>query len=59
MRTIETLRRSGVGIAPDRTILEAAVLMEQSGVGALAVVEDIELAVELVSEQGMTFVAVH
>jgi CBS domain-containing protein len=39
MRTIETLRRSGVGIGPDRTIRDAAIVMEQSGVGALAVVD--------------------
>jgi CBS domain-containing protein len=39
MRTIEAVRRSGVGIAPDRTIREAAVVMERSGVGALAVVD--------------------
>ncbi len=39
MRTIEALRRSGVGIAPDKTILDAAVVMERSGVGALAVVD--------------------
>jgi CBS domain-containing protein len=39
MRTIEAVRRSGVGIGPDRTIREAARIMEQSGVGALAVIE--------------------
>lgn len=39
MRTIEALRRSGVGIAADGTILDAAVVMERSGVGALAVVD--------------------
>jgi CBS domain-containing protein len=40
MRTIEAVRRSGVGITPDRTIREAAVLMDQAGVGSLAIVDD-------------------
>jgi CBS domain-containing protein len=39
MRTIEAVRRSGVGIGPDRPIREAARIMEQAGVGALAVIE--------------------
>ncbi len=39
MRTIEAARRSGVGIGPDRTIREAAQIMEQTGVGALAVID--------------------
>lgn len=39
MRTIEALRRSGISIEPDRTIRDAAVIMEQSGIGALAVVD--------------------
>lgn len=39
MRTIDGLRRSGVGIEPGRSIQEAAAIMEQAGVGALAVVE--------------------
>jgi CBS domain-containing protein len=39
MRTIEGLRRSGVGIGPERTIHDAAGIMEHTGVGALAVVE--------------------
>lgn len=38
MRTIERVRRSGVGIEPQRTIREAAAIMERSGVGALAIV---------------------
>ena len=40
MRTIEALRRSGVGIGPERTIGDAAVIMEQSGIGSLAVIDD-------------------
>jgi CBS domain-containing protein len=39
MRTIEMLHRSGVGVAPSKTIREAARIMEQSGVGSLAVVD--------------------
>ena len=39
MRTIEMLHRSGVGVAPSRTIREAAAIMEQAGVGCLAVVD--------------------
>src|SRR4051812_8828464 len=39
MRTIEMLHRSGVGVAPSRTIREAAAIMEQAGVGSLAVVD--------------------
>jgi CBS domain-containing protein len=40
MRTIEAVRRSGVAIAPDRTVGDAAVLMDAAGVGALAVLDD-------------------
>jgi CBS domain-containing protein len=43
MRAIEGIRRSGVAIAPDRTMQEAAEIMERSGVGALAVVDGDEL----------------
>lgn len=39
MRVIESMRRSGFGIAPDGTVRQAATTMEQGGVGALAVVE--------------------
>ena len=39
MRTIEAVRRSGVAIEADRTVHEAAAIMEQSGVGALAVLD--------------------
>ena len=38
MRTIDSLHRSGVGIGPERTIRDAALLMEQAGVGSLVVV---------------------
>ena len=39
MQVIEGIRRSGVGVRPEQTIREAATIMEQSGVGALAVVD--------------------
>ena len=39
MRAIDRIRRSGVGIAPDRTIRQAAQVMEQSGIGTLAVID--------------------
>jgi CBS domain-containing protein len=43
MRTIEALRSSGVGVGPERTIRDAAVIMEQSGIGSLAVIDDGQL----------------
>lgn len=43
MRSIDELRRSGVSIEPDRTISDAAIVMEQSGVGSLAIVDSVEL----------------
>jgi len=39
MRTIEAVRRSGVAVEADRTLRDAATVMEQAGVGALMVVE--------------------
>ncbi len=39
MRTTDGVRGPGVGIGPDRTVHDAAVLMEQAGVGALAVID--------------------
>lgn len=39
MRTIEAVRRSGVGIGPERSIQNAAEVMEQAGVGALAIID--------------------
>jgi CBS domain-containing protein len=43
MRIIEAARRSAVGIEPERPIREAARIMEQSGIGALAVVDGEQL----------------
>jgi len=39
MKTIETVRRWGVAVAPSDTIRDTARLMEEAGVGAVAVVE--------------------
>ena len=39
MRAVEGIRRSGVAIGPERTMRDAAEIMERSGVGALAVVD--------------------
>jgi CBS domain-containing protein len=39
MRTIEVLRRSAVSIPPEATVRAAAEIMEESGVGALGVVD--------------------
>jgi CBS domain-containing protein len=39
MRIIDGVRRSGVAIGPDRTVRDAAVIMEQAGVGSLAIVD--------------------
>jgi CBS domain-containing protein len=44
MRTMDAVRRSGIGIAPERTIAEAAALMDQTGVGALAIIDHDRLA---------------
>lgn len=43
MRTVDALRRSGIGIEPHRTIRDAAITMERSGVGSLAVIEGTKL----------------
>lgn len=43
MRASDAVRRSGIGIAPGRTITEAAGIMESAGVGALAVLDDTRL----------------
>src|ERR1019366_4782 len=43
MKAFEGIRRSGVGIEADRTIRDAATVMEQAGVGALAVIDGTRL----------------
>ena len=44
MRTMDAVRRSGVGVRPDQTVRDAAVLMEKTGVGSLAVIDGDRLA---------------
>jgi CBS domain-containing protein len=39
MRIIDAVRRSGVAIDADRTVHDAAVIMEQAGIGSVAVVD--------------------
>lgn len=39
MRTIEAVRRSGIGMGPDRSVAEVAAVMEQSGIGSVAVID--------------------
>lgn len=43
MRVIDTIRKSAVAVAPDRSVSEAAAVMEAAGVGAVAVVDGDEL----------------
>ena len=40
MKTIDAVRRSGITVAAEQTIHEAAALMDSAGVGALPVVDD-------------------
>jgi CBS domain-containing protein len=39
MKVIDAVRRSGVGVGPERPIHEAAALMEKAGVGSLAIID--------------------
>jgi predicted transcriptional regulator len=52
MRIIEATRRSGVAIAPDKTVRGAAQIMEQAGVGALAII-DAERVVGIVTDRDL------
>lgn len=52
MRTIDGVRRSGIGIDGARTIQEAAAIMEAAGVGALAVLDG-ELLVGIVTDRDL------
>jgi len=53
MKTIDVLRRSTIGIAPERTIVDAAQLMDQAGVGALGVVEGTDRLVGIVTDRDL------
>jgi CBS domain-containing protein len=39
MRTVDAIYRSGVAVEPHRTVRQAASIMEQAGIGSLAVVD--------------------
>lgn len=39
MQTVQRLQRSGVGISPEQTIAHTAQVMEQSGIGMIAVID--------------------
>jgi CBS domain-containing protein len=52
MRIIEATRRSGVAIAPDKTVRAAAQTMEQAGVGALAIIDG-ERVVGIVTDRDL------
>lgn len=41
MKVFDGLRRSGVGIEPDRTMADAASVMEHTGVGALVILDGV------------------
>jgi len=49
---MEAVRRSGVGIGAERTIRDAAAIMEQAGLGSLAVVES-ERLVGIVTDRDL------
>jgi CBS domain-containing protein len=42
MRTVDAIRRSGIGIRREQTVGEAASIMERTGVGSLAVLDGME-----------------
>lgn len=52
MQTISRLHRSGIGVSPDRAIADVARLMNSSGVGAIAVLDD-DLLVGVVTDRDL------
>ena len=52
MRISDLVRRSAVAIRPDQTLLEAASIMEQAGIGALVVV-DMDRPVGIVTDRDL------
>ena len=52
MRTIEAVRRSGIGIRPDTSVREAAEVMAQAAVGSLAVLDG-ERVVGIVTDRDL------
>jgi CBS domain-containing protein len=53
MKTIDAVRRSGVALRPADTLQHAAELMEQAGVGSLAVVDDDGQLVGIVTDRDL------
>jgi len=53
MRPARERARSGVGIAPDRTVADASALMEQAGVGSLAVVDGSHRLLGIVTDRDL------
>jgi signal-transduction protein with cAMP-binding, CBS, and nucleotidyltransferase domain len=53
MRTIDAIRRSAVAVRPEQTIHAAAEVMERSGVGSLAVVDDDGQLVGIVTDRDL------
>jgi predicted transcriptional regulator len=39
MRVIDAVRRSGIGVTPERTVEQTAAVMERAGVGCIAVLD--------------------
>jgi CBS domain-containing protein len=52
MRVASAIRRSGIGIEANRTVQDGAVMMEQAGIGALAVL-DREQLVGIVTDRDL------
>jgi CBS domain-containing protein len=53
MQVIQRIRRSGVALAPDRTISDAARVMERSGIGLLAIVDDDAALIGVVTDRDL------
>jgi signal-transduction protein with cAMP-binding, CBS, and nucleotidyltransferase domain len=53
MKTIDAIRGSAEGIAPERTVTEAAEAMERAGVGALVVIDGDQRPVGIVTDRDL------
>lgn len=53
MRTASERARSGIAISPERTITDAATLMEQAGIGSLAIVDDTHQLLGIVTDRDL------
>jgi len=52
MQTADVIRRSGIGIGPERTLRDAAIVMERAGVGSLAIIDG-DLLVGIVTDRDL------